>query len=73
MFGKGQREELDEDDAFVLVKRMRERLRKEVERVRRREGEEGVRRLLGDGEENDGDGIGNGDGLWRGTGGRSKL
>lgn len=49
VFGKGQREELDEDDAVVLVKRMRERLKGEVERVRRREGEEAVRRLFGDG------------------------
>lgn len=74
MFGKGQREDLDEDDAVVLVGRMRERIGKEVERVRRREGEEGVRRLLGDGEAVDGaDGSGNGDRLWRGTGRRSKL
>jgi len=49
VFGKGQREELDEDDARVLVGRMRGRLGREVERVRRREGDEGVRRLLGDG------------------------
>ena len=69
VFGKGQREELDEDDAVVLVQRMRERIRKEVERVRRREGEEGVRRLLGDGVY----GSGDGDGLWKGTGTRSKL
>lgn len=76
MFGKGQREDLDEDDAVVLVGRMRERIGKEVERVRRREGEEGVRRLLGDGEAvggGDGSGDGDGDGLWRGTGRRSKL
>ena len=75
VFGKGQREELDEDDAVVLVKRMRERLRNEVERVRRREGEEGVRRLMGNGTEKgeEGSGDGDGDGLWRGTGGRSKL
>ena len=49
MFGKGQREELDEDDAVVLVGRMRKRLKEEVERVRRREGEDAVRRLFGDG------------------------
>lgn len=74
VFGKGQREELDEDDAVVLVGRMRERVRKEVERVRWREGEEGVRRLLGDGQAVGGAG-GKGDegGLWRGTGRRSKL
>lgn len=65
MFGKGQREELDEDDAVVLVGRMREGLRREVERVRGREGEEGVRRLLGDG------GEGGGEGWERGRG--SKL
>ncbi len=49
MFGKGQREDLDEEDAVVLVKRMRERLGREVERTRRREGIEGVRALLGEG------------------------
>lgn len=58
VFGKGQREELDEEDAEVLVRRMRVRIGREVERVRRREGEEGVRRLLGGG---------------RDEGGRSKL
>lgn len=51
MFGKGQREELDEEDAVVLVRRMRGRLVREVERVGRREGGEAVRRLLGRGEE----------------------
>ena len=49
VFGKGQREDLDEEDAVVLVKRMRERLGREVERTRRREGDEGVRALLGEG------------------------
>lgn len=47
VFGKGQREELDEEDAVVLVGKMRERLRGEVERVRRKEGEGAVRRLFG--------------------------
>ena len=47
VFGKGQREDLDEEDAVVLVKRMRERLGREVERIRKREGDEGVRALLG--------------------------
>lgn len=51
MFGKGQREDLDEEDAEMLIKRMRVRIGKEVERVRRREGEEGVRMLLGEGRE----------------------
>lgn len=48
VFGKGQREDLDEQDAVILVKRMRERLGREVERIRRREGNEGVRALLGE-------------------------
>lgn len=48
VFGKGQREDLDEEDAEVLVKRMRGRLGKEVERVGRIEGEEGVRSLFGE-------------------------
>lgn len=52
VFGKGQREELDEDDARVLVGRIRERLRGEVERVRKRDGEEAFRRLVGEGVEN---------------------
>lgn len=38
VFGKGQREELDEEDAEVLVGRMREELGREVVRVREREG-----------------------------------
>jgi len=62
VFGKGQREELVEEEAAVLVGRMRERLGREVERVRGREGEEGVRVLLG-GEE----------GSWGGRGGGWKL
>ncbi len=47
VFGKGQREDLDEGEAEVLVKRMRVLLEREVERVRRREGEGGVRALFG--------------------------
>lgn len=58
VFGKGQREELDEEDAVVLVGRMRERLRGEVERVRRREGEGAVRRLFEEGAGGDGRGRG---------------
>ena len=46
VFGKGQREDLDEEDAEMLVKRMRIRLGEEVDRVRQREGEEAVRKLL---------------------------
>ena len=49
VFGKGQREDLDEEDAVVLVMRMRERLGREVERTRTREGDEAVRALLGEG------------------------
>ena len=49
MFGKGQREELDEGDAVALVEGMRAGLRGEVEGVRGREGEGGVRRLFGGG------------------------
>ena len=48
VFGKGQREDLDEEDAVVLVKRMRERLGRELERTKRREGDKGVRALLGE-------------------------
>lgn len=47
VFGKGQREDLDDEDAEVLVRRMREGLEREVERVRRREGEAAVRGLFG--------------------------
>jgi len=45
IFGKGQREDLDEGDAVGLVGRMRERLGWEVEAVRGREGEAGWRAL----------------------------
>lgn len=65
VFGKGQREELGEEEAGVLVGRMREALRREVER----EGEEGGRWLLG-GE--GGEGVGGG-GSGRGRGGGWKL
>jgi len=50
VFGKGQREELDEGDAEVLVRRMRARIGREVESVGRREGEESVRSLVGEGD-----------------------
>ena len=49
IFGKGQREELDEDDAAELIAKMRKELTSQVERVRQREGEEAVKILLGDG------------------------
>ena len=48
VFGKGQREDLDEEDAELLVKRMRVRIGKEIERVRRRDGEESMRALFGE-------------------------
>ena len=38
MFGRGLRTELDDDDALVLAREMRERVREEVERVRLEEG-----------------------------------
>lgn len=47
VFGKGQREDLDDEDAEVLVGRMRKGLEREVERVRGREGEGAVRGLFG--------------------------
>lgn len=62
VFGKGQREELEEGEAEVLVQRMRERLGREVER------EGGLMGLMG-GEEG---GIGGG-GIGRGRGGGWKL
>lgn len=49
VFGKGQREELDEEDAAELIRKMRGELTRQVERVREREGEEAVKILLGDG------------------------
>ena len=48
MFGKGQREDLDEVDAEILITNMRTALEKEVERVRWNEGEGAVRLLLND-------------------------
>ena len=49
MFGKGQREDLDDVDAEILLQRMRKALGKEIERVRRREGDGALRGLLGEG------------------------
>jgi diadenosine tetraphosphate (Ap4A) HIT family hydrolase len=37
MFGRGQRSELDEDEAAELSKKLREELAREMERVERRE------------------------------------
>ncbi|MCJ1286252.1 hypothetical protein MMC26_005597 [Xylographa opegraphella] len=48
IFGKGQREELDDEDAEILIDGMRKQLAKEIERVRRREGDEGLRLLFGE-------------------------
>jgi hypothetical protein len=49
IFGRGQREDLDDEDAVVLVKEMRTGLAAELERLKSREGEAVVRRMLGDG------------------------
>ena len=49
VFGKGQREELDDGEAEALVRRMRVCLAREVERVRVEEGEGAWRVLLGGG------------------------
>lgn len=65
VFGKGQREELEEGEAGVLVERMRGALAREVEGVREREGESGWWGLMG-GEEGDDRGG-------KGRGGGSKL
>jgi hypothetical protein len=35
MFGRGQRSELDEDEAAILMRRLREELSAEMERQRR--------------------------------------
>lgn len=44
MFGRGQREDLDDEEAFVLTEVIRERLREELERVASLQG--GVRDML---------------------------
>ena len=49
VFGKGQREDLDEDEARILLGRIRRSLRREVERVRVEEGEGALKLLLGEG------------------------
>lgn len=38
MFGRGPRDELDDDEGRVLAKEMREELAREVERIRETEG-----------------------------------
>lgn len=43
MFGRGMRTELDDDDAVVLAKQMREMILKEVERVKVEEGVDLIR------------------------------
>ena len=50
VFGKGQREDLDEGDAQKLLAAMKKALSKEIEGVRGREGEGAMRLLMGDGE-----------------------
>ena len=49
VFGKGQREDLDDDEAKVLLGRIRRSLRREVERVGVEEGEGALKFLLGEG------------------------
>ena len=49
IFGRGQREELDEEDAEILIEQMRQRLVKEMKRVEAREGPEAISMLLGGG------------------------
>ena len=49
VFGKGQREELDDDDALVLQEQIREGLKQELEQLRAREGEGALQLLLGAG------------------------
>lgn len=46
MFGRGQRSELDDDDAEILVEELRSEVRKEVEReVEREKGMERKEKL----------------------------
>lgn len=47
MFGKGQREDLEDEDAAVLRKRIRQSIEKELEVLGQREGQAAVRQLLG--------------------------
>ncbi len=47
VFGKGQREDLDDEDAAVLRKQMRQAIRKELDLLREREGDGALRLLLG--------------------------
>ena len=51
IFGRGQREDLDDEEAVVLLRMIRERLGVEIEAVQAKEGEEAVRILMGDGRE----------------------
>jgi len=47
IFGRGQREDLDEEDAEILIRKMREQLNLEIERVRKVEGEQALGLLIG--------------------------
>ncbi|KAL8780694.1 MAG: hypothetical protein Q9213_006340 [Squamulea squamosa] len=74
VFGKGQREELDEDEAGVLLDKMKRSLGREVERVRFEEGEGAWRLLMGLLEEEEGrEQVGGGGMHGKGVGGGSKL
>jgi diadenosine tetraphosphate (Ap4A) HIT family hydrolase len=50
MFGRGMRTELDDEDAVILARSMRERVAEEVERVRKEEGVDLLRASWGEGE-----------------------
>jgi len=47
IFGRGQREDLDDEEAAVLTVQIRERLVQELERLREREGSATLASLLG--------------------------
>ena len=47
IFGRGQRGELDEEDAVALTLQMRRRLEREIEDIKKREGEAGWKLLMG--------------------------
>jgi hypothetical protein len=49
MFGRGQREELDDDEAEVLAREMRLELVEEVKRIQRDEGVDLVQDLVPEG------------------------
>ena len=48
IFGRGQRDELDEEDAVVLIEQMRQRLAKELGKIEDTQGPDTIRMLLGE-------------------------